>query len=111
MLLQQFNEVELNTLFECAAKFGSDLMRRRETEVFCLYVTLEPELEHRPFLASSLYGLHRRHFLVDSDAVFNIFIARPHSACNAERYNTYGNSVRPSVRMSVRLDHAPSNEL
>jgi len=34
------------------------------------------------------------------------FLQRGRIACNAERCNTYGNSVRPPVCLSVRLSHA-----
>jgi len=34
------------------------------------------------------------------------FLQRGRIACNAERCNTYSNSVRPSVRLSVRPSHA-----
>ena len=32
-----------------------------------------------------------------------MFLQRGRIACNAERCNTYGNSVRPSIRLSVGL--------
>jgi len=39
-------------------------------------------------------------------AVFVLFLQRGHIACNAERCNSYGNSVRPSVRSYLRPSHA-----
>jgi len=34
------------------------------------------------------------------------FLQRGRIACNAERCNSYGISIRPSVRLSVCLSHA-----